>query len=132
MLGSSFYDYLELDENYMECETPGKSVKKLKTLGKPKRSLISPASSTPNFTPKKKQEAAPLEKPPKMDLHTMRLLKELAGSTDIGLTPRLVQKVFDRIKRKNLDVTVSCSFVQVHHENVIDLLPVEDKNQTIL
>lgn len=37
--------------------------------------------------------------------------------------PRLVKAVFDQIKRKKLDVTVTCSFMQLVHENVIDLLP---------
>ena len=56
----------------------------------------------------------------------MRLLQDMSDSEGRGLVPRAIKAIFERIKRKNLSVTFSCSFIQIHHENIIDLLPVEE------
>ena len=57
-------------------------------------------------------------------IQDVRRLEETLGEGR-GLTPRLVQAVFARIRQENLDVTVTCSYLQVIHETVIDLLPEE-------
>ena len=54
----------------------------------------------------------------------------MAKSDGRGLAIRPVMSIFESIKRKNLDVTVSCKYVQLHHENIFDLLPCEQAGQT--
>ena len=88
-----------------------------------KQSPFSPEKATISVTPKKNKELENLEEPMRADPKTMQLLEDLAVSSRRGLAPRMIQTVFDQIRRQNLDVTISCSYLIVRHENVIDLLP---------
>ena len=83
----------------------------------PKMSPVSLA-----MTPGRNAEVETLEKAPKVDAATSRLLEEMSQEKSLGLLPRFVQKIFSRIRKKHLDVTVSCSFMQLQHENIHDLL----------
>ena len=74
------------------------------------------------FTPKKNKELDNLEKAPQIDLKTMRLLQRLSEDDSRGLAPRSIFSIFERINKKNLDVTVSCSSILVHNENILDML----------
>ena len=48
------------------------------------------------------------------------MLKNLAQESTIGLIPRFIKAIF---KKKSQNFTISCSFIQIEHEEVYDLLP---------
>ena len=83
----------------------------------PKMSPVSLA-----MTPGRGPDIEPLQKAPKVDTATSRLLEEMSQEKNLGLLPRFVQAIFSRIRKKHLDATISCSFMQLQHENIYDLL----------
>ena len=114
-------------------KTPRKAVIKLRSKKMSLQPKMSPVSLA--MTPGKGAGGEPLAKAPKVDAATARLLEEMSQEKNLGLLPRFVQKIFSRIRKKHLDVTVSCSFMQLQHENVYDLLlldPASSGNGSIL
>ena len=109
-------------------ETPKKAAVKLRAKKMSAGKSASPISVTLSATPRKtsrtqQAEVTTLQKAPRMDTATLQLLNNLSADADLGLLPRFIKAIFARIGKKGLDVVVSCSFMQVQHEEIFDLLP---------